>query len=378
MDLIATIDTIKDQLRQGVFTSEAAVSQGILMRILSALDWNVFDTSLVIPEYSVEGRRVDFALCNNPNKVAVFVEVKKVGMSEGADRQLFEYAFHIGVPMAILTDGQEWNFFLPGEQGRYDERRFYKLDLLERSSREAAERLKRYLRYDAICSGKALESAREDYKKSTVVMTLKRTIPRAWEKLIADQDSLLLEMLADQVEVLCGYKPDLEMCSRFLEDIASESRVSRRLSPEKNVPKASSLPSQSEQTKIQIPIQTQPQCRKSRNSKSQELYFMGQLIATSSARDLMSSVFNILIEQDSGFLERFAARKHGRKRRYLDRDRYKLYDSRPDLCEQHAIEIAPGWWLGTNYSKSNIQKIITLAMEVADKDIRSHFSIRFD
>ena len=32
---------------------------------------------------------------------------------DGADRQLFEYAFHEGVPMAVLTDGQELEFLSP-------------------------------------------------------------------------------------------------------------------------------------------------------------------------------------------------------------------------------------------------------------------------
>jgi predicted type IV restriction endonuclease len=111
------IEKAQALLRQGVLTSEAAVSQGILLPALHELGWPVFDTSVVVPQYSVEGRRVDFALCHPPNRPAVFVEVKKTGFSEGADRQLFEYAFHIGVPMAILTDGQEWSFYLPGEQG---------------------------------------------------------------------------------------------------------------------------------------------------------------------------------------------------------------------------------------------------------------------
>jgi len=53
----------------------------------------------------------------------VFIEVKQVGQSDGGERQLFEYAFHRGVPMAILTDGQEWHFFLPAKQGDYGDRR---------------------------------------------------------------------------------------------------------------------------------------------------------------------------------------------------------------------------------------------------------------
>ena len=93
-----------------------------------------------------------------PQKPLVFIEVKQVGQSGGADKQLFEYAFHEGVPMAILTDGQEWNFYLPGEQGRYQERRVYKLDLLERAPEECAELLSRYLDYKASCAGRCLAS----------------------------------------------------------------------------------------------------------------------------------------------------------------------------------------------------------------------------
>ena len=144
------IEKVRHGLREGKFTSEAAVSQGILLPALHALGWPVFDTSIVIPEFSVEGRRVDYALCHPENRPSVFIEVKKVGLSEGADRQLFEYAFHLGVPMAILTDGQEWSFYLPGEQGRYDERRVYKLDLLERDISEAKSRLNKYLSYSNV------------------------------------------------------------------------------------------------------------------------------------------------------------------------------------------------------------------------------------
>ena len=129
------IENVREGLRSNAFPSEAAVSQGILLPALHELGWPVFNTRAVVPEFSLEGRRVDYALCHPANKPEVFVEVKKVGGAKGADKQLFEYAFHSGVQMAILTDGQEWSFYLPGEPGRYDERRVYKLDLLERNIR---------------------------------------------------------------------------------------------------------------------------------------------------------------------------------------------------------------------------------------------------
>ena len=117
MDLADDIDDIRARIRSGGFTNEASVSQGIVLRLLHALQWPQYNTQVVYPEYPLEGSlRVDFALCHPPGKPIGFIEVKKIGQSDGAERQLFEYAFHKGVPLAILTDGREWNVFLPGEQ----------------------------------------------------------------------------------------------------------------------------------------------------------------------------------------------------------------------------------------------------------------------
>jgi len=108
---------IRAGIATGRYVNETTVSQGIVQRLLHSLGWPVYDTEVVAPEYSLSGRRADYALCHPPREPVILVEVKQVGQSKGADRQLFEYAFHKGVPMAILTDGQEWNFFLPTEQG---------------------------------------------------------------------------------------------------------------------------------------------------------------------------------------------------------------------------------------------------------------------
>ena len=110
MTLKEHIDDICNNLVKQVFTSEALVSEGIVRRLLDALGWPRFNPQVVIPEYPVEGGRVDFALCHPPSKPLVFIEVKQVGKIEGAEKQLFEYAFHKGVPVVILTDGKEWYF----------------------------------------------------------------------------------------------------------------------------------------------------------------------------------------------------------------------------------------------------------------------------
>ena len=358
MSLVEHIRKIRKELKEGRFISEAAVSQGILLPTLHELGWPVFNTSIVVPEYSIEGRRVDYALCNPPNKPYVFVEVKKVGLSNGADKQLFEYAFHLGVPIAILTDGQEWSFYLPGEQGRYDERRVYKLDILERDISEADEKLQAYLSYNNVCSGKALESARSDYKNVARKRIIKANLPKAWEALLKDHDSLLLDLLAERVEDLCGYKPDPDVCGDFLTANAASEGYKQRASSEKRI--------QNHKQRVPGPHQ-----ERSHAASNLSLVFKGREIPCRYARDVMSKLFELLHQEDATFLERFASRKHGRKRRYLSRDKYELYPGRRDLAEQHSIEIAPGWWLGTNYSRRNIQDIINLAIEVAGPKLRA-------
>ncbi len=78
-------------------------------------------------------------------------------------------------------------------------------------------------------------------------------------------------------------------------------------------------------------------------------------------------VFEVLSSKDSRFLERYAnLPKHGRKRRFLTRDKMELYPGRKDLCDEYSREIFGGWWMGTNDSRSTIRQAIELACEVAD------------
>ena len=277
-----------------------------------------------------------------------------MGLSEGADRQLFEYAFHLGVPMAILTDGQEWSFYLPGEQGRYDERRVYKLDLLERDIAEAKSRLDRYLSYSNVCSGAALNFARSDYQNVARVRIIETNLPKAWEALLKDQDSLLLEMLAEKVEDLCGYKPDLDVCSQFLEMQSKNNKQIDKYEVERKPP-----------IKQMKPFTPATNTIHTRTIDNFNFVFKGQEFPARSAREVMTKLFQLISKEDSRFLDRFASRKHGKKRRYLARDKHDLYPNRPDLAEQHSVEVVAGWWLGTNYSRRNIQDIIELALEVA-------------
>jgi hypothetical protein len=353
MTLESHIEDIRSGIKVGRFANEASVSQGIVLRLLHALGWPAYDTQIIIPEYSLEGRRVDFALCHPASKPVAFIEVKQLGQSEGAERQLFEYAFHRGIPLAILTDGQEWNFFLPGEQGNYGERRVYKLDIVERDLAECALRLNRYLKHDAVVSGAAIADARSDYKNVSRERQIIATLPQAWARLVEDEDELLLELVADRVESLCGFKPDPDTVAAFLRVRATQSPAMHSIanvSPPAVRPRPVSSPSTS-------PVQKTP--------SAVGFTFDGQFHPARNARDTMTSIFETFAQRDPSFFERFATLpKHGRTRRYLSRSRDELYPGRPDLVHDHSVQISSGWWVSTNHSRKSIAQIIEMACNV--------------
>lgn len=169
MTLKDHIEEISKQLKQGAFTNEAAVSFGIIHRILEALEWPKYAPQVIIPEYAVEGQRVDFALCHPAGEPIVFIEVKQVrsllyDYCEGK-KQLFNYVYHQDVLLAILTDGWEWQLFYHDDNGEFKE--LCKLDLIKNDSQECAKLFDRYLNYEVVQKEKVLEAIEKDRQNAS-------------------------------------------------------------------------------------------------------------------------------------------------------------------------------------------------------------------
>ncbi len=145
MALKKHIDNIRSELERRQFTNETAVRLGIIDPLLKELGWPTSKTQIVFPEYPVDGGKVDYALCHPPARPRIFIEAKQVGKLEGAEKQLFRYASHRGVRVAILTDGQKWSFFYPPGEGTYEERKVVELNFITGDSEKNANLLNRYL-----------------------------------------------------------------------------------------------------------------------------------------------------------------------------------------------------------------------------------------
>lgn len=350
MALKETLESITQSLRAGRYPNEQAISQGVVLRILNEIGWDTYNPDHVCPEYSVAGRRVDFALCFPARKPAIFVEVKQPGRVEGGDQQLFEYAFHNGVPMAILCDGKTWGFYLPAEQGTYDERRVYKLDLQERTTDEAAEKLTRYLSFQRTLSGEAIDDARRDYRDQNRRILAQRTIPEAWTDLVEGEEPSLIERLATEVETKCGVKPEIDDIVAFLKALRAASAA---LKPP---PALTTNP----------PPRPGPQLPEAIPTGRCGYELNGRSVSCRTAKEVMIGILHELATADQNFAERCYRHpeNQGRVRTYIARTTSELYPGRPDL-EKQSIEFAPGWFIATNLSNQMKEKVIRMACDVA-------------
>lgn len=86
--MIGLITAIRDRLRAGAYTNEAAVREGIIVPVLRELGWDTNDPDQVSPEYPNEGGFADYGLFNRPGRMAVVIEAKAVGRSLDGDKQL--------------------------------------------------------------------------------------------------------------------------------------------------------------------------------------------------------------------------------------------------------------------------------------------------
>ncbi len=363
MNLENALNDIVARLRQGRFPNEQAISQGIVLRILQELDWNTWDTSIVWPEFQTGEGRSDFALCHPQTKPAIFIEVKQPGKAEDAVRQALEYAFHTGVPFIVLTDGRTWSFYLPAEQGSYEERRVYKLDLFERSSSEAAEILQRYLLRSRVESGEALEIARTEYRSRNRRSQARAAIPEAWRELVEKGDELLVEMLASAVESKAGVRPDDNDVAEFLANLGKtavgESIQKQTPQPFRNA----------------RPIVT---FTNSESTRSGQLTLLGKTYQYNNAKDAMVIVLRELAKNDSSFLERCSQHPdaQGRKRRYIAQTPEELYPDREDLREMRE-DLPGGWFVATNLNNVLKKTIIRLAAEVANLQFGKDVIVEF-
>lgn len=219
--MIDSIQEFVNQLKVNprlITYDEAQTKQALILPLLQFLGWNPFDVEEIMPEFPVETKKIDFCLRIN-NISEFFIEVKKAGEDlERHEKQLLDYSFRAGVSLAALTNGLTWWFYLPTQKGEWHERKFYAIDILQQDSSDIVSKFIDFLSKENVKNGKALSNAEKLYKSRRKKELLKKAIPDAWNKIICEPDSFLVELLTETTEKLCGLRPDELAVHNFLQE----------------------------------------------------------------------------------------------------------------------------------------------------------------
>ena len=217
------------------FTSfdEAATKQGIVLKILSLLEWDPFNIDEIQPEYAMGDKRVDFSLrSNNSNKA--FVVVEKVAKNlKNSREQLMDFAAKEGVKIAILTNGITWWFFSPHLGDDFEEKNFLRIQINEQKPEQITQRFLEFLSKRSVVSGKAAKAAENIYQAKQKAILIKEHLPKAWQEIMKEPEKWLVDIVVKVTEGLCGHKPDKETVKNFLSsDIEIESKIPTLIKPE--------------------------------------------------------------------------------------------------------------------------------------------------
>ena len=102
------------------------------------------------------------------------------------------------------------------KEGDWQERKFFTIDLLEQESGGVAQRFIDFIARDNVSSGQAIKNSEAVYESTKKQNIVKKTLLKAWNKIISDPDDLLVELLSETAEKLCGHAADSILIQKFI------------------------------------------------------------------------------------------------------------------------------------------------------------------
>lgn len=359
------IRDIQQKIAQGRFPSEAAISQGVVLRLLRALDWDVDDVDVVWPEFPLEGQRADFALCYPGQRPVVLVEVKQPGtMGLNAEDQLARYAFRQGVGLVVLTSGEEWHFYAPYGQGRFSDRRIYRLNLTERGAAESASRLRRYLAYASWRNGAAVIAVQDDLREMLGSQETQRQLPQAWHTLLSEPNANLVDLLIAQLEKQTGIEAPRTEVERYLKAKSAGQAPHPTSTPCPRDPNPPKPPTPGES-----PLQR----------SDPRLWIDGVEITVANHRDRYVKAVSFLAKVSPGLLETIAESARGKTRAIVATSPAALFPKKPEFADTkdhwRGLPDVPGWYIDVNKSAESMRSQLISACSLVGPAIAARIRL---
>ena len=209
----------------------SSVKLGVVLRLLDAAGWDVFDVSQVVPDYPTGNGRVDFALMSAPSRGVsrpatpqVLVVVKPFGEDlddRRHERRLAAQCSRVGVPLGVLTNGQRWLLLFQAPDLQRSGNRFCEADIAE-DRVAASEELNRYLSRDRVASGQAARSAERTLRDRGRETVSRQAVLDGWRQVVLGLQDGLLDLVATASEQRTGYRPEMRQVRRVLTDSKAE------------------------------------------------------------------------------------------------------------------------------------------------------------
>lgn len=196
--------------------NKQAICQGIVLPILDKIKWNRDDIREVSPQYPINSYRVDYALIID-NKPIIFLEVKKTEEELQKNmKKMLKHACLSKVSIAIFTNGFLWWFYSTTDEESFKQSCFLTLNIRQEPLDVVCSYFEDILSRDSIITGSAFTKAQDLLLKKEKERIVSHTIPKAWNDLLDEPDELLVELLAERTEDLCGHVPNSEQIHGFL------------------------------------------------------------------------------------------------------------------------------------------------------------------
>lgn len=247
---ISWIKKVQEDKSLESLDTERKAKRAIIERIFSYLGWDIHNPDEVYEEFPIphETERVDYSLqYEGINKV--FIEVKKVGTDlEYHRKQLIGYCSLFGVRLAVLTNGIIWWLYLPISEGNFNQKKFCTIDLSDQKikSNDIVKMFEKFLSKENVVNGKAVKSAENLLNSKQKEFSIDQTLPKAWNKIKTDQNAVLIKLISNATEKMCGCKPSPEVVKKFIMSlppqvsppiISKPTKMRKRRMSHQNVPK---------------------------------------------------------------------------------------------------------------------------------------------
>ena len=209
----------------------SSVKLGVVLRLLNAAGWDVFDISEVVPDYPAGNGKVDFALMasssrgtGGPAYPKVMLEVRPSGEnldSSRHERRLVAQCSRVGAPLGVLTNGRRWLLLSQAPDYQGNGHRFCEVDLAG-DPVSATEELNRYLSKDRVASGQAARSAERTLRDRARDTVTRQAVLDGWRQVVLGLQDGLVELIATAAEQRAGYRPEVRQVRRVLTESRAE------------------------------------------------------------------------------------------------------------------------------------------------------------